>query len=312
MLSAVDKLNYRPDMLARSLRTRSTSTIGLIINDIRNPFYSAVVEGVEDTAIAAGYTVMLCSIREDPAREVEYLQLLRDKGADGIIFAPTRHSRAEIHALLHANVPLVQFDRQLPELPASAVVMNNEQSAYQLVGHLIERGHTDIALATYSLGQLSILERERGYRRALDEAGIASREENICRAGLGQDEVAQLLRELLARAAPPTALVAANNRIGVAALKVIKELDLSVPHDIAVAAFDDIELFSLHDPPITAVAQNAYQIGQRAAELLLAKVRSPQAPSEVITIDAELIVRESTSRCSRPRPEEITASGGSF
>lgn len=291
---AIDELGYRPSLVARSLKTQTTYTVGLLVNDIMNPFFSAVARGVEEEANRQNYTLILCNTNENPERELRYLQILRDKQVDGIIFGPTGNN-AEFIKNLASGVPLVQIDRQLPGLDVPAVLVDNEESAYQATRLLVERGHERIAMLGWGLNITTSTERQAGYERALREAGIAVDSRLIGRPSqFSHSTLVQVAADLLRQQPRPTAIFAANNRFGIATLAAIRGFELNVPEDVALVVFDDIDAFSLMTPSITAVAQPAFKMGQTAMGLMFQMIKSPDADiPEVVTLPTDLIVRES-------------------
>ncbi len=304
--AAVARLGFRPSHIARSLRTRSTRTIGLLINDITNPFYSAVVKGAEDEANRRGYGLILCDTNEDPAREQQYLEMLRDKQVDGIIFGPTGSNTALI-APLARRLPLVMIDRRLDEVDADAVLADNEGGAYRAASHLLAHGHRRIGAVTWGGWITSLEQRLRGYRRALTDGGAVADPRLVV-------EVPRPEAELVSRAicgwlradwepagGPPTALFALNNQMGMGALRAARELGLCIPGDLALVVFDDLEMFELTTPAITAVSQPAADMGRRAVELLVARLADRAAggegraarPPEVALLPTRLVERGS-------------------
>lgn len=291
---AIDELGYRPSLVARSLKMQTTFTIGLLVNDIMNPFFGAVARGVEEEANRHGYSLILCNTDENPRRELKYLQILRDKQVDGIIFGPTGDN-VDFICSLAESIPLVQVDRQISGVELPAVLVDNEESAYQATRLLIERGRERIAMLGWGMNITTSTEREAGYNRALREAGIAVDSRLIARpAQFSHSTLVAAADELLRQEPMPSAIFAANNRFGIAALAVIRQLGLSVPEDVALVVFDDIDAFSLMTPSITAIAQPAFQMGQVAMQAMLDVIRTPDAASPAVhVLPTELIVRES-------------------
>lgn len=291
---AIAELGYRPSLVARSLKTQTTYTVGLLVNDIMNPFFSAVARGVEEEANEQDYSLILCNTNEDSERELKYLQILRDKQVDGIIFGPTGNN-AEFVRGLSEHVPLVQIDRQLPGLDAPAVLVDNEESAYRATRLLVERGHERIAMLGWGMDITTSTQREAGYERALREAGIALDTRLIARPPqFSHSTLVRVAEDLLAQAPRPTAIFAANNRFGIATLAAIRRFDLAVPDDVALVVFDDIDAFSLMTPSVTAVAQPALEMGRVAMDLMLRLIRTPdEAIPPVTLLPTELIERES-------------------
>jgi len=293
VMKAIAELNYRPNLIARSLKTKATFSIGLLINDILNPFYGALARGVEDVASEAGYAVMFCNTNEDPGREGSYLRMLQDKGVDGIVLAPTGGNRDAMQDLISSGTPLVQIDRQVAGLAANSVTLDNIGGVETATKHLMAQGHSRIGLVTYAIGQMTMIDREAGYRKALRSAD-SSLSELICRVKFDLSDTGRLITRMLKSDTPPTALFLANNRIALSVFQAIKELGLTVPKDIAIAVFDDLEIFSLTTPSITAVAQPAYNMGRKAAEFLLQQLSSDApAITQTAVFQPELIVRES-------------------
>ncbi|MCI0399063.1 MAG: LacI family transcriptional regulator [Chloroflexi bacterium] len=302
VLQAVERLAYRPNQIARSLKIRETRTLGLLINDILNPFYGAVAKGMEDLARAAGYSVIFCSINQNYQLERDALSMLHDKGVDGIIVAPVGANNYEVlKNLLTMGVRLVQIDRQLPQLKASAVLLDNLAGAYQATHHLLENGYTPVGLVSHVPGRITLIQREQGYTQALQDAGLAISKSDICHVAFDMSDLADQVQRLLTGPTRPAALLVTNNRLAIGVLRTIKELGFKIPDDVALVMFDDLELFELHAPPITAVAQPAYAMGYKAAELLLEQLNSDSpVPTQVVTFHPELIVRDS----SRPHEQQ--------
>jgi LacI family transcriptional regulator len=296
VLETVQRLSYRPNQIARSLKVQKTGTLGLLINDVLNPFYSAVAKGVEDVARAAGYSVIFCNTSEDYELECNALSMLNDKAVDGIILAPVGNENlGTLESLLAMGVRLVQIDRQIPQLKASAVLLDNFGGAYQATRHLLERDHTRIGLINHVAGRMTLMQRELGYLQALADAGIQASRSAVCHISFDMSNLTQQLTHLLTRQSPCTALFATNNRLGIEMLRALKHMQMQIPDDVAVVVFDDLELFELNTPSITAVAQPAYAMGYRSAELLLEQLGSDLAvPTQIVTFHTDLIERESS------------------
>lgn len=291
---AIRKLNFRPSHIARSLKTRVTYSVGLLLNDITNPFYSAIARGVEDEAHRQGYSLILCNTSEDPERERLYLEVLQDKHVDGIILGSTDASPDRLYEI-SLRMPIIQVDRVLSEIESDAVVVDNFKGAYDAARFLIERGHREIGIVRWRRSISTLAEREAGVRQALAEAGI--RYEPLFNAEAttltSHDSEVAVLR-LLASARRPSALVALNNQLGLGVLAACQQLGVRIPDDLALVVFDDLELFSFFQPPITAVEQPAYQIGEHAMQLLLARLDADKdVPYEKVVLPTRLIARHS-------------------
>jgi LacI family transcriptional regulator len=292
---AIQRLDFRPSHVARSLRTRATLTVSLLINDITNPFYSAIAKGVEQEAKAEGYSLILCNTDEDPEIELRYLWMMLDKQVDGIILGPTG-ANEEVAAQLARRMPMVMVDRRLEDVPAAAVVADNVGGAYRAVRMLIGRGHERIGLLTWRLSASTLAERQAGYARALREAGLPF-EPNLIRevARPVPSEARRAVTEWLHGEARPTALFALNNQLGLGALAGIRDSGLNIPRDVALVVFDDLDLFELTVPTITAVAQPAHLMGRRAMQFLKQRIENPDLHlPEVAILPTELVLRDST------------------
>jgi LacI family transcriptional regulator len=296
--AAVTELGYVPNRLARSLRSKRTHTLALVITDITNPFFTTVARGVEDTASDAGYTVIFCNTDESESEEKKYLQVLLQQQVDGILLVPARGTLDSIDMIRKQNTPVVVLDRRLPPgAEVDTVRCENELGAYQLVRLLIELGHRDIALLSGPLGVSTAEDRLAGYRRAMREAGIDAAAQAIIYGSFTQASGSEMMRQLLARPRRPTAVFAANNLIGIGALQAIQQAGLRVPDDIAIVSFDDLPPTLLTMPFFTVSAQPAYDMGKRATQLLLARLsKTATEPCQEIVLPTELIVRQSSGR----------------
>jgi len=317
VLDAISHLNYRPNAVARGLATSSTREIGLVISDIRNPFFTAVARGVEDELIRHRYNTIFCNTDEDPVREDDNLHLLAAQQIDGLIIAPTGERCEALLALAQTGVPIVQLDRTSPGLDAPMVGVNNAEGAYQAVRYLIRLGHRRIA---YLMGFEAVstqIERLAGWRRALQEAGLPVEEDLVMQAdprfvevalssppavvqtgmpGHALPSVRAVLGELLTRPARPSAIFVATNQLTLSTLYALSELGLHCPEDISLISFDDQDWAPLFRPPLTVVRQPTYQLGQTAAHLLMQMIRGEAVVSPP-PLAVELMVRAS---CSSP------------
>ncbi|MDI9549551.1 MAG: LacI family DNA-binding transcriptional regulator [Chloroflexota bacterium] len=291
---AIAQLGYRPSLIARGLKMSKTFTIGVVINDITNPFYSMVVKGAESEAKACGYSLILCVSNENPETELHQLQMLHDKQVDGIIFGPTGHNTEFIRSLA-ARIPMIQVDRYLPDLQSDAVVVDNEGGAYQAVKLLTQRGHRRIGLVGWQIGITSEDQRIAGYCRALEDAGIPCDPHLMSTSpAFAPETMPAMVETLLARRPRPTAIFTINNQFGIVAMQAIRQAGLNIPDDVALVVFDDLAVFALTSPAISAVAQPAYEVGQRTVQLLLSRLKDDgEAPPQLIVLPTELIVRES-------------------
>jgi LacI family fructose operon transcriptional repressor len=301
VLAAVTELGYRPNLVARSLRSQQSNSLGLIVSDIRNPYFTSVSRAVEDTAYAQGFSVLLCNTDEDAEKEAIYLRLMRDTNVAGVIVSPTQQTIATF-SRLGLDRPTVVVDRAIPNADVDAVLLDNVDAAYRLTAHLIERGYRRIAAlfgATSSTGR----ERRHGYELALRDHGLPLGTE-LARYVQPRTEAGYAGARDLLRAEPrPDAILTSNSLLGAGALQAIREDSLVIPDDVALVTFDDAEWTQLVEPPVTLIAQPTYEIGRTAAELVLARLAHPERPARQVILKGQLLVRASSS----PRPHAVPA-----
>jgi len=314
VLEAIEVLNYQPSAIARGLATNATCTIGLIISDITNPFFTAVARGVEDKINRHGYHTILSNTDEDPEREDEYLRLLSARQIDGLIIAPARIHSDRLIQMSDSGMPIVLIDRGATGVRAPLVAVDNEGGAYQAVKYLIGLGHRQIGILMGMETISTHVLRLNGYKRALTEAGLPLDENLIARTDnwlyLPQaDQVTILppksltnvqmtpttynaLQQLLDLPNRPTAIFVTNNQMTLGTLYALKERKLRCPADISIISFDDHDWAPLFDPPITVVRQPTYHLGQTAASLLMRLIKGEEIeyPSP---LPVEFIIRES-------------------
>jgi DNA-binding LacI/PurR family transcriptional regulator len=294
VLKAVAELNYRPSGIARNMRRQSTQVIGLIISDIQNPFFTALVRAVEDVAYSNQFTVILCNSDEDPQKEQLYAEVLIQERVSGVIIVPTGRDACDL--LLKERVPLVLVDRRLPGVMADSVTLDNIAGAYAATYHLLQLGHTRIGLVGAPLHVSVGIERRLGYERALAEAGLTVDESLIHIGDFKETGGYRATRALLSLNPPPTAIFAVNNLMTTGALQAISEGGLRIPGDVSVVAFDDMPWLPLLTPPLTAVRQPVYEIGRTAAELLFQRMSlGPGGPIREVVLQPEFVIRGSTA-----------------
>lgn len=290
---AVDVLGYRRDVTASTLRRadRLSATIGLIIEDVGNPFFSAVQRGVEDVARGRGVIAFAGSSDEDGGREMELAEALTARGVDGLVIVPCATSQTYLARDRDAGLALVFVDRPPRFLDADAVVSDNAGGAATAVAHLIDQGHRRIAYLGDRHTVWTAAERRRGYRDALTGRGVL-RAPELERVELASSTAAAAAaRELLLGPAPPTALFSAQNLITIGAIHALRELGMR--HDVALVGFDDVPLSDTLEPAVTVVAQDPRAIGRRGAELLFDRLDGSAAPTRRVVVPTRLIARGS-------------------
>ncbi|MEM3658603.1 MAG: LacI family DNA-binding transcriptional regulator [Candidatus Hadarchaeum sp.] len=294
----MEELGYQPNAIAQSLRKRATYAVGVLVSDITNPFFATLVRGVEDAALEAGYSVIVCNSDEDPEKEDMYIRALWRRRIDGMLIAPTRDGTSPaLQELVVRQLPFVFIDRKAKGIDAPAVLSDNEGGAYLATKHLIERGHRRIAIILGINGATTTEERFVGYCRALEDAGIPFSDAFVAWGGYRVEGGRQAIKNLLAMASPPSAIFSTNNLMTVGVLQELVHQSIAIPEDVAVIGLDELELAEVVYPPLTVVAQNPYEIGRRAFEVLymqLGKSGNKPNKSLEIRIPMELRVRKST------------------
>jgi LacI family transcriptional regulator len=299
VIQAVERLQYRASNVARGLRGGQTSLLGLVVPDIRNPFFAEVARAIEECVFGDGYNVILCNTEGDAGKERTYFEVLRASSVDGVIFIPADSSGPFAKWLIAQHVPVVIVDRDLGDDRIDTVLVDNEEGGYQATKHLLRLGHERIACLGGPASIRSSQERRLGYERALREAGIQPDQRlepsgNFQASGGDKETVS-----LLAEGVPFTAIFACNDLEACGALMAIRRAGLAVPRDISIVGFDDVPFSALLHPALTTVAQPSNEIGRVASRLLLMQIdraRSGQRRrrGERVVLPTELVVREST------------------
>jgi LacI family transcriptional regulator len=292
---AVRELSYRPSRIARSLRTQRTAVWAVIISDIRNPFFTEMVRGVEDIAYANGYSLVLCNAEEDTAKEASYIQLALAEHMAGVIVAPASSSRTDLTPLLERGVSVVTVDRKLSgNRVVDRVLVDNRGGAEAAVSHLAESGCRRIACISGPPDVSTAAERLAGYKLGLREHGLKGSAQLVCQGDFREEGGKGAMDTLLSLPDPPDAVFALNNLMTLGALTAIAERDLSVPGDIAVVGFDDPSWAALLRPPLTTVAQPNYDLGAETARMLLQRLGGYTGTARELVLSPALRIRASS------------------
>jgi len=307
VLEAARELGYVPNQIARSLRTRRSRMIGLLIGDVENFFYSAIASNAEAVAKSAGYHVVLCNSNDDPELEREYLKLLEGVRVDGIIITPTLHNRRHLEQLLRNQMVIVQMDRRVDRLAADSILVDNEAGAHSAVSHLIGAGHSQIGILTGELDVPTASHRLAGYERALKDHAIPVRPQLVKSGSFHREHAIENATELIKATPAPTAIFAANNILAEGCLIALSNLGMRVPRDISLVAFDDVPWMSMVNPAVTTVRQPVADMARSAAELLLRRLREDgQGPANTMVFRTELLVRGSVAPWRKARAVSAT------
>jgi LacI family transcriptional regulator len=311
---AINELHYLPNVAARSLRSKRTNTLALLVPDITNSFWTTVARGVEDEAQNGGYSVLLCNTDEDPVKQQRYQDVVISQRVDGVIITPYDSDPHNLSRLKDRKIPVVAIDRRIEGWEVDSVAGDSISGAHVLVSHLISLGHQRIAIISGPMNTSTAQDRVIGYRQALDDANIQVDPSLIKFGEFRSLSGEELTYQLLDEGQRPTAIFAANNTIAMGIIKAANRRSLRIPQDLALVCFDDIPNLSLVFPFLTVVVQPAYEIGVRAAQLLISRLEGTEnlAPRHIV-LPIRLIVRHSCgskiSNLSLPIPEFSTQPG---
>ncbi|NOY36891.1 MAG: LacI family transcriptional regulator [Chlorobi bacterium] len=293
------KLNYKPNLVARGLRLGASKNIGVIIPDISNPFFARIARTIEDEAGKLGYHVTFVSTDENPQKESRLIRLMLERQSDGLIIASSQPNTADILNLRRDNVPFVLIDRYFPQVKTNYVVVDNHKAAYNVVTHLINLGYRKIALVKISPEYLTPIRfRLAGYRDALRDHGIRYDKHIVREIPFGEglaNQMEPMMHDLLFRPLSVEAVFFLNNSLALAGLEVINRMNLRIPQDVAIVSFDDIDVFRLFHPPVTAVAQPYREMAKEAVRILVKEIQSPHKRNEKsqMVFAAKLEIRRS-------------------
>lgn len=295
ILKLAAKLKYKPNQLARGLRTGKTKTIGLIVEDIANHFFANVAKIVEEEADKFGYKVLYGSTEDNLIKARGLLEVLEYRQVDGYIITPTPNLDKEIEVLKNSRKPMVLMDRYLPRIPTNYVMVNNFQGSYDAAEYLLELGYQKIALVTTTSEQIQMKERFNGFTAAM-KAHRASLPRKMCKKipfGASKEEAVAQIMEFIKGLPGLDALFFTTNYLGIYGIESVKELGLKIGEDVALISFDDHDLFRLHTPGITCVAQPIHDIARNVIQVLMNELNQHNNQINQVVLPATLIKRES-------------------
>jgi LacI family transcriptional regulator, fructose operon transcriptional repressor len=287
---AIERLNYRPNLIARSLRVQKSAKIGLVVSDIRNPFFTAISRAVEDAAYEQGYSVLLCNTDENPEKEELYLNLLHDENVAGIIFSPTQKFSAGLKTY-RSTIPFVIIDRSVESKHVDMVLLDNVSAAYELTTHLIENGYRSFA-GLFGNASTTGKERSLGFQKALKDHQLSPVTIHFIAPRIKQGY--ETTMSLLAGNQKPDAIFTSNSLLTAGVFQAIRDSKLNVPNDVALVGFDETTWGALVDPPITIIAQPTEEIGRTAIELLFQRIIEPERSPKTVILKGKLLQRGSS------------------
>ena len=290
--TAIQQLNYRPNVLARAFRGQRSHSIGLIIPYLYDPFFSSCAHAVTTVAREHGYSVIITTSNEDPETEYAEADEMLQRHVDGLLVIPSRIRQSRLTRSLFGKTPVVAFDRPVPDPSIDTVLVQNAIGSRRIVEHLIEHGHRHIAYLALSRSLFTINARHSGYRRAMLDAGLEPCAVFDCES---EEVVEQILKVKLNQETPPTAVITSNTLVTRYVLGAVARLGLRIPTDLAFAGFDDFDLAEFTSPPLTVVRQPAHEMGRVAANLLFDRIARGETPhtGNRIVLPVEIVLRRS-------------------
>ncbi len=287
------RLNYKPNEIARGFRLKKTNTIGLIIPDISNPFFSRISRSIEQEASRNNYSVILCSTNENQTREDDSIQMLISKRIDGLILVPVQDDATQVKELTEEKFPLVLVDRIFENIKTNAVITDSYYDAYRATEYLIKNGHRKIAFISGRSNIYTIKNRLQGYRACLNEYHIPFREEWVSPGGFLLDSGYAGMKSILELSDRPTAVLASGNLVTIGSIKAVLEKGLTIPDDLSIIAFADMHSSPYFVAPLTVIAHPLELIGKEAFRLLKLAMDNRDLPPKTIKLPTEFIIRKS-------------------
>jgi len=294
IVQVANDLDYRPNKLARGLRLQETKTIGIILPDISNPFFATITRSTQETLNEYGYSLIVNNSGGNVDSEKEYIDLMYSWDVDGLIIIPTGKDEHHIHQIYQKEKPFVFVDRYIDGLDVPAVTLNNYKGALDATNHLIEKGHRRIALVQGFQETSTNKERVEGYKDALSQNGIDFNEDLVVGNAFDKESGYRASHKLLDMDHHPTAILALSDMITIGVLRAINERSVSIPDDISIVSFDDIQFAPFMESPLTTVSQPTEEMGMKGAQLILSILNHKGEIDEELTVfDPKLTIRES-------------------
>lgn len=295
---AIDELNYQPNYVARSLKQKKTSTIGVIVANILHTYSTQVIRSIEDYCHSQQMHVIVCNADDDPRKEKNYIEMLRAKQVDGLIVFPTGENLDLYQILIYEDYPLIFMDRLSPDGLGTSILLDNEKASSLAIQNLIDTGIQEIGIVSpsYTQSLTPRLERVRGYRKMMERSGLSVRDEWVIHTEV--NNMKQAIKQLMKSAHPPKGIIAGNDLTLIEILELCKVENIRIPDDLALIGIDEVPFAMAFHPTITTIAQPAFEMGKKAASLLLQKIDNTNKEPEqsVYRFEPKLNIRESSNR----------------
>ncbi|MCX6152422.1 MAG: LacI family DNA-binding transcriptional regulator [Ignavibacteriales bacterium] len=292
------ELNFTPNPIAQSLKNNRTTTIGVIVPEIKHDFFSSAISGIEEVAYQSGYTIIVCQSNESFEREIVNTNVLIHHRVAGIIVSISQNTKNGDHFkdIIERKIPLVFFDRVCEDVSAYKVIIDDSKSAFDAVNYLISKGYKKIVHLAGPMALDICKKRMKGYTEALEKAGIEVVDELVLNGGLHEQDGYNSMEFLIKEKLPYDAIFAVNDPVAIGAFQRIKEAGLRIPEDVAIIGFSNNKITNLVDPPLTTVDQPSFEMGMKAAEILIGIIEKKNKSTEpkTLVLNTRLIVRGST------------------
>lgn len=297
ILRVMKDLNYQPNRIARGLVTKRTNTLGLILPDIANPFFPEIARGVEDTANIYGYNVILCNTDDRTDKEELYINILKEKCVDGIVFTSSVNPVSEhIKQLIDYKMPFVLLDRYMDMDHLPGVYSDGFEGMYQMTRYLLEMGHRHIAYIGGPGRSATAQHRQEGFEQAMRDFGLTPDEKLLEEGNYKISGGKEAMASLLDKDKGFTAVVCANDLMAVGAMEILKERGFRIPEDISITGFDDIQIAGFMEPKLTTVSQPCYEMGAVATRMLIKLIEGQALDEKEIKLKPKLVIRNSVKR----------------
>jgi|SRR5450830_178154 len=299
---AIRELNYVPSAVARSLKSNTTKTIGMLIPNCSNPYFAEIVRSVEDHCFGAGYALILCNTDDDPHRQAAYLQVISEKRIDGTIIISTGEDKDLLRLLKGLPIPTVLLDREIKEVNCDLVETAHLQGALMATEHLIGLGHRRIACLAGPPNLNSSAQRIEGWRTALAKSGLAKEASDLLwHSDFSSQGGFTTMQSILRSPQVPTAVFVCNDLMCIGALSAAHQAGVRVPQDMSLIGFDDIELARFASPALSTIAQPKHRMGVTAVDMVLERIQGGRVEARQVILQPELIVRNSTARINQEK-----------
>ncbi|MFN4146288.1 MAG: LacI family DNA-binding transcriptional regulator [Runella sp.] len=293
-----EELDYQPNLLAKNLAKSHTKTIGVVVPSLSYYFFASVISSIEEAALQAGYSVMICQTNESYLREISQIENLLNSQIEGLILSVSRDTSQTEHIerLLRKKVPIVLFDRYIENLEVSKVIVDNKAAAFQATEHLIENGCTRLACLAGPQNLLISNQRLEGFKEALQKYGLPFCKQYVLHSDFSQENTMMQAFQLMNLPQPPDGLLTMSDRIAFAAMHALKQRGVKIPQELAVVSFNNEPHCNYLSPSLTSVSQPIAEMGRQAVRLLLKHLQNDDNPNETVILPTQLMVRESSMR----------------